>query len=192
MLDDDDYSPTGRLWEMITDRFAVLAPVWIVSRPETLAITDYRPTYTMFLTGLGLVLLAVSFVFLYFRMDIAIVSGLWTLAVPGLVCVFLLFRGTLYESYYFDRATDSYAFVRQFIHRREVIEGAMSQFTGAYVKTVEDEESCAYFVMLNQEGMFLTGVTEQTLREQVPMFNSFARESRIAEAIDSFVSRKTP
>jgi hypothetical protein len=188
MLDDDDYSPTGRLWEMFTDKFAVLAPVWIVPQPETLSITDYRPTFTMFMTGVGILIVAASFVFLFFGMDIAIVSGLWTLGIPMAVCVVFLFRGTIREAYYFDRPADSYAFVRQFVHRKEVIEGALSQFTGAYVKTVSGEDSDLYYVVLKQDGMFLTGAGEQTLREELPIFNSFDRESRIATAISNFIA----
>lgn len=38
--------------------------------------------------------------------------------------------------------------------------------------------------------MFLTGVGEQTLREVVPIFNSYDREAEIANAIDKFLSRK--
>jgi hypothetical protein len=185
---DDDYSPFDRLWELIGDRFAFISPLWVIRRPETLTIVDYRPTFTMFLTAAGIVVLAVSFVFLFFRMDIAIVSGLWTLSIPGLFCVIFLFKGTIRETYSFDKTTDSYAFARQFIHRREVIEGAMSQFTGAYVKTVRNDDSEAYYVVLKQDGMFLTGADEQTLREEVPIFNSYNRESRIADAISGFIS----
>jgi len=72
-----------------------------------------------------------------------------------------------------------------------VIEGSMSQFTGAYVKTEETDETKSYFVVLKQEGMFLTGVNEQTLREVVPIFNSYDREARIANAITKFLSSKS-
>ena len=65
----------------------------------------------------------------------------------------------------------------------------MSQFTGAYVKTEANDESESYFVALKQEGMFLTGVSEQTLREVVPIFNSYDREAKIANAIDRFISK---
>jgi len=188
--DGDDYSVFDRLSGLIADRFAFLVPLWIIRRPETLTILDYRPTFAMLLTVFGLVLLAVSFVFLFFGMDIAIVSGLWAIGIPAAVCVIFLFRGTIREAYYFDNTNDGYAFVRQFIHRREVIEGAMSQFTGAYVKTETNEDSSTYYVVLKQEGMFLTGVNEQILREEVPMFNSFEREARIANAISGFISSK--
>ena len=110
--------------------------------------------------------------------------------VIAIVCLALSFRGTIREVYFFDKTTDTYAFVRQFIHRKEIIEGSLSQFTGAYVKTQTNDESESYFVVLNQEGMFLTGVSEQTLREAVPIFNSFAREADIANAISAFLPSK--
>jgi hypothetical protein len=36
--------------------------------------------------------------------------------------------------------------------------------------------------------MFLTGVAEQTLRENVPIFNSFWNESEIANAMTAVIS----
>jgi len=189
--DDDDEGVFGRLWGMVADRFGLFVPLWIIGRPETLTIVDYRPTMMMLLTAVGFLMLALSFVFLFFGMDLAITSGLWTIAIPFVVCAIYLFKGTIREVYYFDNTTDSYVFVRQFIHRKEVIEGSMSQFTGAYVKTEETDETKSYFVVLKQEGMFLTGVNEQTLREVVPIFNSYDREARIANAITKFLSSKS-
>ena len=187
---DDDYSPFERIWEMISEKFGYLVPLWIARQPERLSIIDYRPTLTMFLTAAGFLLVLVSFPLLFFGLGLTLVSGLWTLAAPGLACVIFLFRGTIREAYYFDKETDSYTFIRQFIHRREVIEGALSQFTGAYVKTETNEGSEFYYVVLKQEGMFLTGVSEQILREEVPIFNSFDRESDIANAISSYLPSK--
>ena len=189
MFDEDhgEGSVFDRLSDLIWDKFAVIAPVWIIDREETLSIIDYRPTLTMFLAMVAFVIVLLSSVLLFFRYwELGL--HLLALAAPFLVCVFFLFQGTLREVYVFDRPSDSYFFTRQFIHRREVIEGAMSQFTGAYVKTVTNDESESYFVVLKQEGMFLTGVTEQTLRDVVPIFNSFDREAEIANAIDGFIS----
>ena len=186
--DQDEESVFDRLGALISERFGSIIPLRVIARPESLTILDYRPTFTMFLTAVGFVVLALSFVLLFFKIDIAI--SLWAIGIPAAACVVLLFRGTIREAYYFNRATDSYAFVRQFIHRREIIEGAMSQFTGAYVKTEEDEDSRSHFVILKQEGMFLTGVSEQTLREELPIFNSFDREARIANAISNFLAAK--
>ncbi len=191
----DEESVFDRLWKMIWERFGGiiprgLIPLRIIRGAETLTIYDYRPTFSMFLTVAGLVVLAVSFVLLFFKIDNAIVSGLWVIAIPAAVCGVFLFRGTIREVYYFDKSKDSYVFVRQFIHRREVIEGALSQFTGAYVKTETNDDSKSYFIVLKQEGMFLTGVSEQTLREEVPIFNSFEREARIANAISAILPSK--
>ena len=185
--DPDSYSPFERLWEAVVDRFSVIFPLFIIRQPERLIIQDYRPTLTMFLTAVGVLILGVSFVLLFFGADIAILSGLWTIAVPFVVLGFLLFKGTIREVYCFDKSTDTYTFVRQFIHRKEVIEGALSQFKSVYVKTETNEDSETYYVILKQEGMFLTGVNEQTLREEVPVFNSFDKEALIANAISGYL-----
>ena len=190
MFDEDQGqgSVFDRLSELISDKFSFIAPVWIIDREETLSIVDYRPTLTMFLAIAAFVIVLVASVLLFFSYwDLG--SNLLVLAAPFLVCVFFLFRGTLREVYVFDRPSDSYFFTRQFVHRKDVIEGAMSQFTGAYVKTETNDESESYFVVLKQEGMFLTGVSEQALREVVPIFNSYDREARIANAIDRFISK---
>jgi hypothetical protein len=185
--DPDSGSVFDRLWDLVRDKFAFIFPVWVVNRPETLTIFDYRPTFTMFLTAAGSLILVISFVLFFFRIDSGLSFGLLAIGVPAASCFFLLFRGTVREVYGFDKTTDSYSFTRQFIHRREVIEGAMSQFTDAYVKTVVGEDSDSYYVVLKQEGMFLTGVSEQTLREEVPLFNTFDIETRIANAISGFL-----
>lgn len=195
----DEETVFDRLRESLRERFPIfgqlvgyIVPLQIIRRGETLTIFDYRPTLLMFFAGAAfLVFGAGFFAFLfYFRAaDVLLLSVLALLAAGGGV---LFLTGTLREVYYFDRTTGSYTFIRQFIHRREVIEGDVSQFTGAYVKTVTDDEneSESYFVVLQQEGMFLTGESEQTLRSNVPIFNSFDRELRIAEAIRAFIPPK--
>lgn len=187
--DPDNDSVFDRLSDQIWDRFSFIFPLRIIQQPERVTILDYRPTLTMFLTAVGFLMVVISFPVMFFGMDIAITSGLWTIGVPFLICGIFLFRGTIRETYCFDKEAGTYALVRQFIHRREVIEGALSQFTGAYVKTETNEDSETYYVMLKQEGMFLTGVSEQALREVVPIFNSFDREASIANAITDYLSR---
>ena len=184
----DEGSVFDRLRARISDRFGFIVPLWVIQRPESLIIVDYRPTFTMFLTVAGFAVLAVSFILYFFKINDSF--GLWVIGIPAAVCVIFMFRGTIREVYYFDKTNDSYSFVRQFIHRQEMIEGSMSQFTGAYVKTERNDESECYFVILKQEGMFLTGVSEQTLREEVPLFNSFEREARIANSISAFLTSK--
>jgi len=186
----DEYSVFDRLWGMISERFGFMVPLRIIRRPESLIILDYRPTLFMFLTNAGFVVMAVLFALFFFRFYPADSLVLWATGISAAVCLVLSSRGTIREAYYFDGTKGSYAFVRQFIHRREVIEGSMSQFTGAHVKTEKNDESECYFVVLKQEGMFLTGVSEQMLREEVPIFNSFEREARIASAISGILPSK--
>lgn len=195
----DEETVFDRLWEMIRKKFRIfdqlmgyIVPLRIIRRNDTLAIFDYRPTLLMFFAGAGFLVFAAGFFAFFFYFGAADVLVLSVLALLAAVAGVLFFTGTLREVYYFDRTTGSYTFIRQFVHRREVIEGHSSQFTGAYVKTVTDDESESesYFVVLQQEGMFLTGETEQTLRNNVPIFNSFDRELRIAEAIRAFIPSK--
>jgi hypothetical protein len=192
----DEETVFDRLWAMVREKFrfidqilGYIVPLRIIRREDTLAILDYRPTLLMFFAVAGFLFFGGGFVLylLYFGMeDLFVISVIGLLAA---VCAGVLFTGTLREIYYFDRTTGSYTFIRQFVHRREVIEGDAGQFKGTYVKTVTDDESESesYFVVLQQEGMFLTGETEQTLRQNVPIFNSYDRELRIAEAIRAFI-----
>jgi len=187
--DPDDESVSDRLWVLIKEKLGIMAPVWIVPRPETLTIFDYRPTFLMFLSAAGSLFFSALFVVFLVKIDSVIDSfGFWVIGIFALALLVLSLRGTIREVYFFDKTKDSYAFVRQFIYRKEIIEGALSQFTGAYVRTQTNDDSETYFVMLKQEGMFLTGVAEQTLREEVPIFNSFDSEARIANAISSFLN----
>jgi hypothetical protein len=189
MLGDPD-SPFDNLWSKFTERFDFLVPLWIVRRPESLAIFDYRPTFMMFAVIVLLIISLIGLGLFAINFD----PALWLIGgVAGLaaaVAVFLLFRFTIREVYYFDAAKDKYIFTRQFIHRSEVIEGSLSQFSGATVKTERNEDSETHFVVLKQEGMFLTGVGEQILREEIPIFNSSSREARIAGAISGILALK--
>lgn len=193
MLGDPDAgSVTERLSDLIWERFGFLAPVWVVKRPETLTIVDYRPTLMMFLSVAGFLFFGAAFIFLFIKFGMIDSFGFWAVALIAAVFFILSFRGTIRETYFFDKTKASYAFVRQFIHRKEVIEGAMSQFTGAYVKTERSDDTDCYYVILKQEGMFLTGANEQILREELPIFNSFDNESDIANAISEFLSSTRP
>jgi len=174
--------------EKITDMLKFVSPVRVYLRSDSLVIQDYRPTWVMALClpgGLGMAGLAIWLLVAFGTeaMFGVVVCGLF--AVAG---IFFALRQSIREVYRFDVATDSYRFVRRYVHRKEVIEGSIDQFTGAYVKTVTHDESESYHVVLRQEGMFLTGVGEQTLREETPIFNSFSNEAQIANAISSIVS----
>ena len=187
----DEESVFDRLWRMIWDRFDFLIPLRVIKGAQTLTIFDYRPTLLMFLTAAGFVVMAVFFGLILFNFGMEVPLGLFMTGMLAVACLFFLFRGTIREVYYFDKTTDSYVFTRQFIHRREVIGGALSQFTGAYVKTETYEDSKSYFVILKQEGMFLTGVSEQTLREEVPIFNFLKEKPRSQTPSQKFYSLET-
>lgn len=191
MLDDEE-SVFDRLGEKIVgDRFAFLVPLWVARRPESLTILDYRPTTLIFFTAVVFVVATVLFFLFLFWFKSTDSYGLWITGILAVAALLITFTGTVREAYYFDKTKDSYAFVRQFIYRRELVEGSLGQFTSAYVKTESyAENSKAYFVVLQQEGMFLTGVSEQILRQKPPIFNSYERESRIANAISGFLAGK--
>lgn len=180
-------SKLGRLWRRVRAPFAILSPVWIVKRHGLLTVIDYRPTFVMLLSSVGFVTMTIAFVLLLFPYRQSDSFGLWFVGTTAVVCFFFLFRGTIRESYHFEKKTGSYAFVRQFIHRREVIEGTLSQFRGAFVQTEYEHRTTSHFVVLREEGLFLTGVNEQRLRESSPSLNFHSIESRIAKAINSFV-----
>lgn len=191
MLDDEE-SVFDRLGEKIVgDRFAFLVPLWVARRPESLTILDYRPTTLIFFTAVVFVVATVLFFLFLFWFKSTDSYGLWITGILAVTALLITFTGTVREAYYFDKTKDSYAFVRQFIYRRELVEGSLGQFTSAYVKTESyAENSKAYFVVLLQEGMFLTGVSEQILRQKPPIFNSYERESRIANEISGFLAGK--
>ena len=178
--------------EKIRDMIAFAVPIRIIARPERLIIQDYRPTLVMLLAGLGFFGFAGFLIWMLAQFGTAVGAfAIGVIALFAIVCLAVaIFTGTIREVYVFDRTTGSYAFVRQFIHRKEVIEGALTQFTGAKVETHTHEDSKSYTVVLRQEGMFLTGVSEQTLRDEIPILNSFSNEASIANAIDDFLHRK--
>lgn len=175
--------------EKIRNMLAFARPLRLIERPDSLVVQDYRPTFLMAACLAGIVAMAVLLVPLLLKMDLG--DGLWGLVACGLITIALLFvaaQQSIREVYHFDLTTDSYRFERQYVFSREVIDGSMSQFTGAYVKTIENDESESHHAVLQQEGMFLTGETEQMLRESTPIFNAFSDEERIVDAISTILS----
>ena len=161
--------------EKISNMIAFAKPLRIIARPERLVIQDYRPTMLMLIAAAGAVVMAVLFVGFLVQAGVGVDSfGFWVLLALSLMCLAVASRGTVREVYVFDRTTDTYRFVRQYVYKKEVIEGALSQFTGARVETHTHEDGKSYTVVLRQEGMFLTGVPEQSLRDEVPVLNSFS------------------
>lgn len=175
--------------DKIYDMLWFAVPLRIIQRPDSLVVRDYRPTWLM-LSGIGIVLFFVpTFVWIVVKAPGALESfGVWALALIAVAGLVLALSQPIREIYYFDLPSDSYRFEREYVYRKEIIEGSLDQFTGARVKTVTHDETETYFVVLSQEGMFLTGVTEQTLRENVPVLNSFWNESEIANAITVIIS----
>lgn len=173
--------------------FSFIRPIRVIERPERLIVQDYRPTWAMFLCLAGFVVFGIAFVGFVLDVDTGIDSfGMWAAGIASLVCFALSFRGTIREVYYFDKTTDSYAFVRQFIHRKEVIEGGLGQFRAVRVhKEIrtdgERNRSTRYIVSLLQDGMLLGGAHEQPLRDPTPILNWHANQIRIASAISSFL-----
>lgn len=171
------------------DMIALASPVRVIERPDSLLVQDFRPTLLMAFMAGGFVGCSVLFVVLLVNIPGAVGEGIvWITAIIAIAFAFAAAQQSIREVYYFDLRSDSYRFIRQYVHRKEVIEGSLEQFTGARVETVEHDEGESYHVVLTQEGMFLTGVSEQTLREVTPMFNSFSNEAQIANAITSIVS----
>ena len=175
------------MFEKLYDMIAIATPIRVIERPESLTILDYRPTLVMALClPAGLALAGFS-IWLIVAFGAQAMSAVVICGLLAIVAIVFALMQTVREVYYFDKAKDSYCFIRQFVFRREVIEGSMDQFTGASVKTVINDGNSSYFIVLNQEGMFLTGVSEQMLREQAPIFNTFSNEATIANAISSAI-----
>ncbi|HVF48339.1 MAG TPA: hypothetical protein VNA17_12295 [Pyrinomonadaceae bacterium] len=172
---------------------AFLTPIRIIKRPDRLTILDYRPTLYMFLAMVGFLIFSVSFLLFFLGIYEVDSFGVWSTLVMSFVCLLVSLRGTLREAYYFDKATDSYAFVRHFIYRKEVIEGASSQFRGVRVHMIDEEgrnRTVRYIVNLLQDGMLFGSSPELTLREVNPILNFHSIETRIAKAIASFLEIK--
>ena len=169
-----------------------VVPLRIIKRPERLIIQDYRPTVVQLLTMAGFLFFLTIFVLLLvFRIDSGVDSfGLWAAGAFALICFGLSLRGTLREEYVFDKPSDTYTFVRRYPHRREIIEGSLSQFRGVEVRTQVNDESESYSVVLLQDGTFLSGEMAQHLRDEVPALNTYSNESRIANAIAGFLDIK--
>lgn len=118
------------MFEKVYDMLSVAVPVRVIERPESLTIMDYRPTWVMALAGGGFMVMLGLFVF--FAINLEHVGydpfPLFAFGLLAAGCLIFALRGSLREVYYFDKSTDSYRFVRRFVHRKEVIEGSLDQF----------------------------------------------------------------
>lgn len=181
--------------DKVSDMFGFINPIRIIERPDRLIIQDYRPTFYMFLAMVGFLIFSLSFLLFFLGIYEVDSFGVWSTLVLSVVCLGVSLRGTLREVYYFDKTTDSYAFVRQFLYKKDVIEGGLSQFRGirVHVEIQSDAngyDTRKYLVNLLQDGMLLGGSPEQTLRPETPILNFHAIESRIAAAIAKFLNIK--
>lgn len=93
----------------------------------------------MFLAMVGFLVFSVSFLLFFLGIYEVDSFGVGSTLFMSVVCLLVSLRGTLREAYYFDRTTDSYAFVRHFIYRKEVIEGSSSQFRCVRVHMIDEE-----------------------------------------------------
>jgi hypothetical protein len=172
-----------------------LVGVRIMVRPDQLIIQDRRPTWPMFLSGLGAIAFPVIFVLRYlFGDEVSVDSfGMWSIGVAALVCIGLSFRGTIGEQYIFDRTSDTYQFARRFIYKKEVIEGTLAQFRGVGVVTTVTEDTDGnstekHSVVLRQDGLLFGASPNQPIRESKPALNFWNTEARIAQAIHKFLN----
>ena len=180
--------------DKIRDMLAFAMPVRVIRRADSLVVRDHRPTWVGFLAVVGFVVFAVAFVSYLLSADVGIDStGMWMTGVFTLGCLVVAIRGPVFESYYFDKTTNSYAFVRRYVHKCDVIEGGMDQFRAVRVHEhiehdAEGHTSRRYAVSLLQDGMTLGGGYEQPLREDRPILGTHGNATRIGSAIASFLA----
>lgn len=171
--------------------------VYIYDRGDMLVIEDRRPTAGIFISLVGIacivLFLLVSAALSLFGLGFDVWTG--TGAFAGLIATFtvmFLFSlgGTLREVYTFDKANDTYRFTRRGIFRSDVLEGSASQFCGVRIDQRNTDEDSVYMVTLLLGGMLFGQSEAQPLREDPPIFNSYHREAKIAEAISRVISTK--
>jgi len=177
----------GKLRDMI----AFAMPVQIIARPDSLVIKDYRPTWLLLFGLTGFVMLGVALLLFLIGVKFSVDSmGLWALLFLATAFVVFGLKGTLREVYYFDKPSDSYRFERQFLYKKDVIEGGLGQFRAVrvHLEDRQDENSHPlYKISLLQDGMTLGGSPEQPLRETPALLNTHSSETRIGSAIAKFL-----
>lgn len=171
--------------------------VYIYDRGDMLVIEDRRPTAGIFISLVGIacivLFLLVSAALSLFGLGFDLGTGIGAFA--GLIATFMVMflfslGGTLREVYTFDKANDTYRFTRRGIFRSDVLEGSASQFCGVRIDQRNTDEDSVYMVTLLLGGMLFGQSEAQPLREDPPIFNSYHREAKIAEAISRVISTK--
>lgn len=177
--------------EKVREMIAFAMPVRIIDRPESLVIKDYRPTWLLLFGLTGLVMLGIALVLFLIGVKFSLDSaGLWALLLLSTAFVVFGLKGTLREVYYFDRKTGGYRFERQFVFKKDVIEGGLGQFRAVrvHLEDGQDESSSPLFkISLLQDGMTLGDSYEQPLRGTPALMNSHSMETRIGSAIAKFL-----
>ena len=181
------------MFEKIKDMLAFLVPVKVIKRPDSLLVRDHRPTWAVALALVGFVVFAIGFVSFLLSADVGIDSmGTWMTGGFTLACVVVAFRGTLFETYYFDKTRCSYQFVRRYIYKRDVIEGGLDQLRAVrvheHIERGSEGNTRRYVVSLLQDGLTLGGGYDQPLRDDRPFFGTHANATRIGSAIASFLA----
>lgn len=171
--------------------------VYIYDRGDMLVIEDRRPTAGIFISLVGIacivLFLLVSAALSLFGLGFDLGTGIGAFA--GLIATFMVMflfslGGTLREVYTFDKANDTYRFTRRGIFRSHVLEGSASQFCGVRIDQRNTDEDSVYMVTLLLGGMLFGQSEAQPLREDPPIFNSYHREAKIAEAISRVISTR--
>ncbi|MEQ1761652.1 MAG: hypothetical protein ABL984_00770 [Pyrinomonadaceae bacterium] len=178
--------------EKIRDMIAFAMPVRIIDRPESLVIRDYRPTWLLLFGLTGVIMLGIALILFLLGVKFSLDSaGMWALLLLATAFVVFGLKGTLREVYYFDRKSDSYRFERQFLYKKDVIQGSLGQFRAVrvHLEVGQDENSSPlYKVSLLQDGMTRGGSSEQPLRGTPAIMNSHSAETRIGNAIATFLA----
>ena len=172
--------------------------VYIDDRGNLLVIEDRRPTAGIFISIVGMAGIALFILISSALNLIGLGIDLWSSlgAFAGLIATFaILFLfslgGTFREVYIFDKAKDTYRFTRRGILKSDVLEGSASQFCGVRIDKRNSDDDSVYMVTLLLDGMLFGQPGTQTLREDPPVFNSYHREAKIAEAISRFIGIKS-
>lgn len=180
------------MFEKIKDMIVFLVPVKVIARPDSLLVRDNRPTWVVLLAVVGFVILLIGFLSYLLSGDAGVDSmGMWFTGALTLGLFLLAFRGSLFETYAFDKTTNSYRFVRRSIHKSDVIEGGLDQFRAVRVHEHIDRSSRGndrrYVVSLLQDGPTLGGGYDQPLRDDRPFLGTHANAMRIGSAIAKFL-----
>ena len=182
------------MFDRIFDILDYIFPVYIIRRDEVLVIEDRRPNRLMIFAAY--ILLAVIAFVIWGLFSGGLKVDSFTYAFVGVIAAATLFicaRGTLREVYVFDKSKDTYVFTRQTLLKKDVIEGAASQFRAGMVLRQEINSDrisdYIYYAALIQNGDLLLGTNEvQKLRQDPPMYNRHQTEIRIVGAITSFLN----